>query len=129
MTHDPVGAFTWLAVASDGSAVWEDEVGSLRAVPRDRIARLAVVLRADPTDATMHGAVSVPADADPVCFWRTRIEIPVAADGTPDPANQTQTVTRVIGWRRGDTQTLLWVHADGSVLMTDGDPDSGVWGG
>lgn len=123
MSHDPVGRFTWLAIDKTGSAVWEDEVGSLRSVPSTTIHQLAVVDRSDPNDSTRHVVVTIPDNATPVCFWRTATTIPTTSDGGFDLDHQTQTVTRVIGWKRGSDTTLVWIHDDGSVLITDHDPE------
>lgn len=109
---------TWVAFDEQEVPHWEEDYGSITAVP-GRITRLMLVAVHNPDDAAWQAAVVVPRDAEPVCFWRTAIEIS-QDDGREVAPRRYITV---IGWKRGDDRVLLWGYADGSVLLTNCDID------
>ena len=108
---------TWIAFDADETPYWERDYGSITKVP-GRITRLALSATADPDDAAFQAMVVIPPDAEPVCFWRTAIEV---GQGGAEVAPRRYLT--VIGWKRGDERVLLWAHPDGSVLLTNVDID------
>jgi len=114
-------AHTWIAFDGNGTAHWEIDYGSISQVPTP-IARLAVVGTADPDTTQWHAVAAIPKGATPVCFWRTSIEVRAEANTDGDAGDEVgRSAITVIGWERDSARMLLWCHADGSVLMTDGE--------
>ena len=110
--------FTWAALFPGGDIIWEEEARSIDNITRkDEIGDLALFRADDLSDPTGHHAVNIPTDAEPICFTRVSITL------NPESEAQTQDATSVIGWRRGETQMLLFVYSDGSCAVFDRDPD------
>lgn len=109
---------TWVAFTEDEAPHWEADYGSIREVP-GRITRLVLASAANPEDGAWQAVAVIPDDAEPVCFWRTSIEISQSNGQEAAPRRY----MTVIGWKRGDERVLLWGCPDGSVIVTDRDLD------
>lgn len=108
MTERYIGrAHEWWACDSTGAWHREADHASLSNLPADlTIVALAAV-------GERRHVVYVPDGATPVCFWRVSLEVETG----------NRSAITVIGWERDGTRSLLWVHDDGTVEMTDRDRD------
>jgi hypothetical protein len=108
-------AYTWCAIYQDGTTIQEfDETNSVGRGFAEVDSAQVKALELQPVDGqhlpSRH--VALPAGATPVFFRRRKIEL------DPNSNEQMRSTVHCIGWKRDDQAVYLFIHDDGSVLLT-----------
>ena len=103
--------YTWRVVYDDGqTCINENEDNSFANVDVSRAKHILLI----PLAGDSFCRVNIPEGATPVFFRRRSI--------TLDPLSgqeSNRTTIHCIGWKRGDEAVYLFIHEDGSTLLTD----------
>jgi hypothetical protein len=106
-------AYTWYALYKDDDIISEYDRPEGRGfveVDQDRVKAL-VLIPSQVTGATHQ--VEVPHGATPIFFRRRSITIDPLQGETGN-----RVTTHCIGWKRGDKAMYLFIHGDGSTLLS-----------
>lgn len=109
MTIQVSNAYIWRVVYQDETVVCEEHVDNFASIDASRVASLFLL----PLAGGASHRVDIPKGAQPVFFRRRSITV-----NPLQGAEQGRTTTHCIGWKRGDDASYLFIHEDGSTLLS-----------